>query len=422
MKAEMEKLGLLQTVSMSIGGMLGGIFPVLSLAIESTGRKACLSFAVAGVVALITAVSYSRLSCGLDASGAKVVNLLAGTPIGGTLNWSLLLGYVLTTALYAAAFGEFAVKLLGGDSSKWIAVAALLGFGALNLRGVQVSGRVQTWLVQAMFVLLLCVGIGAEWLGLASGVSFDNGALASAHPTDMAMVLSTAGLVLVAYEGFELLSYSFEEIAAGAQTLPKATWVSVGSTTLLYMLLAHGAGRVVPAPGKAWVLVEMGRLCFGAVGGLLVIAAALMATASAINATLFATSRLAKRVSQHRQLPPLFRRWRIGEMSVAFLLLMICATVLLQFIFPLKQMVSFASFVFLIIFAVFNFLGAGYRRDPYWTVMPLLGACGCLVALGYFGRDLYLHAPRSFQLVAAMAAVLVGIRLLHLKYKRLPEH
>lgn len=408
------KLGLWQAVSMSVGGMMGGVFPVLGEAVELAGRAAWLSFAMAGVLALITAVSYSRLSCGLDASGAKVINLLAGTPVGGTLNWALLLGYILTTSLYAAAFGEFAARLVGRGTGVSVAVVLLIVLGGLNLCGVQISGRLQSWLVQFQFLLLLAVGAAAAFL-VGARAPVDSGpALGSTA------WLAVAGVVLVAYEGFELLSYSYEEIASVMRILPKASWISVWATVLLYVLLAFG---VAPIGGNrgAGVLMEAGRLCFGKIGAVLAGVAALLATAAAVNATFFATGRLARRVSKHRQLPHIFKRWHVGEASVLFVLLMIAATVCFQFVASLKQMVSFASFLFLVIFAVFNFMGAGYRHDPYWTVVPFVGGCGCVVALFFFARRLYLAERASFWVGVGMLAGLLCIRLMHLKGQRHPE-
>lgn len=408
--ADQKKLGLWQTVSMSMGGMMGGIFPVLGEAVGRAGSKAFWSFGLAGVLALITGISYSRLSCGLGASGAKVVNCLAGTPVGGTLNWSLLVGYILTNSLYAAAFGRFAVKLLGFGNSVYVASGALVLFGALNLSGVKLSGRLQALLVQFQFLLLLVLGIAASSAGRGTEETVHVGP---------ALLLGLSGLVLVAYEGFELLSYSYEEIGAVLVNLPWATWISVLATTLLYALLAFGVGRVDGA--GTGVLAAAGLRTLGVPGYFLVIVAALLATAAAINATFFASARLARRITLHRQLPPVFGTWLAGQASVPFVVVMLVAALALQFLAHLEQMVSFASFAFLILFAVFNFLAAAYRPDPRWTLLPFLGGCGCLGALGFFSFELYSEQPKTLRSCLGIALLLLVIRVLHLKGKRLPE-
>ena len=56
-------LGYWYAVSIGIGGMVGGgIFAVLGLAIQLAHGGAPLAFALAGLIALITAYSYVHLS------------------------------------------------------------------------------------------------------------------------------------------------------------------------------------------------------------------------------------------------------------------------------------------------------------------------------------------------------------------------
>lgn len=58
-----EKMGFNATRSMAVGGMVGGgIFSVLGEVIHTAGQWAWLSFVLAGLIALISAHSYSQLS------------------------------------------------------------------------------------------------------------------------------------------------------------------------------------------------------------------------------------------------------------------------------------------------------------------------------------------------------------------------
>lgn len=55
---------------MAVGGMVGGgIFSVLGVIIESTGQWAWLSFLLAGLIALISAHSYSQLALKYNEGG-----------------------------------------------------------------------------------------------------------------------------------------------------------------------------------------------------------------------------------------------------------------------------------------------------------------------------------------------------------------
>mgnify|MGYP002395829184 CR=1 FL=1 len=58
-----KKMNLNATWSMAVGGMVGGgIFSVLGVIIATAGQQAWISFSIAGLVALISAYSYSQLS------------------------------------------------------------------------------------------------------------------------------------------------------------------------------------------------------------------------------------------------------------------------------------------------------------------------------------------------------------------------
>ena len=67
------KLGLLAVIAIGVGGMVGGgIFAVLGLAVQLAQGGTPVAFALAGVVALLTAYSYARLSVRYPSRGGTV--------------------------------------------------------------------------------------------------------------------------------------------------------------------------------------------------------------------------------------------------------------------------------------------------------------------------------------------------------------
>jgi len=64
------KLGLKELVAMGVGGMVGGgIFSVLGLAVGLAGHAAPIAFAIGGVTALLTGLSYARLGLAFRSDG-----------------------------------------------------------------------------------------------------------------------------------------------------------------------------------------------------------------------------------------------------------------------------------------------------------------------------------------------------------------
>ena len=110
------KIGLWGAVAIGVGGMVGGgIFAVLGLAVQLAHGGTPVAFALAGVVALLTAYSYARLSVAYPSRGGTVAFLDRAFGSGmftGSLNVLLWLSYVVMLSLYAFAFGSYGATFL----------------------------------------------------------------------------------------------------------------------------------------------------------------------------------------------------------------------------------------------------------------------------------------------------------------------
>ena len=109
-------LGTFSTLSIGIGGMVGGgIFAVTGLTIEVTKGAAPMAFLIAGIVALLTSYSYLKLTLRFPGEGGTVDFLnraFGGGILTGAANILLLLSYVVLVAVYAYAFGSYGAELL----------------------------------------------------------------------------------------------------------------------------------------------------------------------------------------------------------------------------------------------------------------------------------------------------------------------
>lgn len=109
-------IGVAGAFSIGIGGIVGGgIFATLGLAGSQARGATFLSFIVGGLVALLTAYSYVRLSLTYPGEGGTVTYLNQAFGNGlfaGGLNMLLVLSYVIIMALYAGAFASYAISFL----------------------------------------------------------------------------------------------------------------------------------------------------------------------------------------------------------------------------------------------------------------------------------------------------------------------
>ena len=115
-------VGVLGALSIGIGGIVGGgIFATLGLAVSDARGSAWLSFLVAGVVALLTAYSYSKLSVTFPSSGSYRVEYRVASPSGSTVSLDLNAGSI--------QLGQVAIPATGGWQN-WTTVSQTVNINA----------------------------------------------------------------------------------------------------------------------------------------------------------------------------------------------------------------------------------------------------------------------------------------------------
>ena len=409
------KLSLLDACAMAIGGMVGGgIFAVLGEAVGRAGNAAFIAFILAGLLALLTGVSYSRLTLDFDEPGGSFtfVEKLAGARAAGTVSWFLLLGYVFTLSLYAHTFGVYAARLLGLGEG-WDPVlggAIVVALAGLNLGGVHESGVAEDVLVYLKVAILLFV----------AGVGFFAVQGPQALPVlefGVSGIVSAAALIFVAYEGFELLTYDYDDIKENEKNLPRAIWISIPAVIVIYILVSFvttgSVSNDTVSQHEETVLAYVAQPILGRVGFVAVLVAAVFSTASAINATLFASARLAKRVTSDHQLPPGIARWQRSGVPVVYILISAGSVVVVQALGNLGQITTFSSLVFLSVYAVVNLSAIIHRSYRGWRLaFPTLGFVGCLLAAGMLAFSAYQTNPTTLWLILGVAVVLLALRIL----------
>lgn len=419
-----DKLSLFDACGMAIGGMVGGgIFAILGEAVMASGNAAFLSLGMGGVLALITGLVYSRLTIQFDESGGEFVFMehITGVRFAGTISWFLILGYVFTISLYAYTFGAYAGRLFGfGTGSNFLLGSTIVALiTILNLSGVRESGISEDILVYTKITILS---------GLVA-IGFVNVSPDKAFPIvnmGIGNTIKAGALVFVAYEGFQLLTYDYNTIEDHKQNLPKAVVISITAVLAIYMLIAFVlTGSLSPeiiAQHKETVLAMLAEPVLGQLGIVVVLLAAVFSTASAILATIFAISRLAKRIASDGQLPHQLTDHQSSGVPVYFALLIAGLAIGVQSFGNLEQITTFSSLVFLFVFSIVNYMG--YRHDIFegWKKgLPIIGSFGCASAMIILLYETYSTNPTTVYIVIGISVVLLLCRevyiWLHPKYK-----
>ncbi len=364
MSQSKSKLSFNQTWSMAVGGMIGGgIFSTFGVVVGIAGAWAWLSFVVAGLIAFSAGYSYVKLSAHYGQGGGAFTFLskINAKGFAGSLAWVLIIGYVLTNAVYAFTFGQYLGNVvgLGPWFPRMTGVAIVAFFIGLNLRGVGEAGGVEVFLV--WFKLVVLVGL-AGW-GL---LQWDPPMLSQGVPdVGISAALFGAASVFMAYEGFQLLTYDYDDIQNPQKTLPRAVLSAIVVVIIVYVIVALGTVMLIGADQvvqhKEVALAIAGQKAYGTVGLIVVTIAAAFSTGSAINATLFATARLSHMVAKNGELPAALDHKNAAGVPNRAVILLGTAAAILAAVGTLNTLVEAASLSFLFTFTIVCWLAFHQR-------------------------------------------------------------
>ncbi len=364
----------------------GGIFAVLGLSVQIAGGGAPIAFLVAGMVALLTARSYALLSRSYPSRGGTVtfVNRAFGAGLfAGGINVLLWLSYIVMLALYAEAFGSYAASFLPQASrGLWkhlFLTGAIVAIAALNVAGASTVARAERIVVGIkVAILLLFVGVGL------AGVSASR--LAPARWSSPVSLVAGGMIIFLAYEGFELIANAAEDVDDPGHTLTTAYYVSVVFVIVLYVLVAVVSVGSLPVAAlvhaRDYALAVAARPALGSAGFAMIGVAAMLSTASAINATLYGSARLTYTIAKSRELPAQLER-PIWNEPLEGLFITAGSTIVVANLLNLESISTMGSAGFLIIFAVVNAAEsrtAGQRGSAAWISLAAAAACTAALA------------------------------------------
>ena len=414
-------LGLLDATMVGIGAMIGaGIFVLTGLAADIAGSAAILVFALNGGVTAFTAFSYAELASAIPKNGGgyAFVHEAFPAPISFVMGWTRWFTYMAAGALYALGFASNFIEFVhiyvpalpagpvvaGGPN--WTVVYALAVVAvlvALNAVSTEAAGGAETIITLVKIaILLVFVGFGLFAASLAEfrplfppGGSANVGVVDSllAEPGGAFTLLPAMGLTFIAFQGYDLVATVTEEVENPRRNIPRAVFISLAATVVIYLLVVFvaigtlGSGELAAAGETAITEAAAGfmpRLPLLGTGAALVAFGAVFSTVSALNAVVIGSSRVAFAMGRERQLPARLGRihHRFGTPFAAVLasaVVMFVAVVVV----PIQVVGNLASLFSLLGFVVVNLSVIKLRRDrpamtrpfevPYYPVTPVLG-------------------------------------------------
>jgi len=392
-------MGLMHVTMIGVGAMIGaGIFVLTGLAAAVAGPALILVFALNGLVTGLTAMSYAELgSCFPEAGGGYLwVKEALPQPNGFLSGWISWFAHAVACSLYAVAFGTFSVDLLHmahvdltnlmpsvlgpepyNAAAKLIAVIVTLLFAYINFRGAKETGQAET-VVTIIKIIVIALFIGFGCVAIFSGKTpepwpahftgfFQKGAMG---------IVMAMGLTFIAFEGYEIIAQCGEEVKDPKRNIPRSIFLSLAIVVPIYILVAFVAlGAVAPEGGvPTWqYLGQKGEMAMieaaehfmmGKLGRIIFLIGGLFSTMSALNATIYSSSRVSFAMGRDHNLPGIFAKIhpkkRTPHMAVFISGIFIA---LMAVTLPIEDIASATDAMFLLLFVFVNLAVINLRKN-----------------------------------------------------------
>ena len=361
--------------ALGVGGMMGaGLFSLLGLASQHAGNQIATAFLLGALAAAFSIYSYARLGAAFPGSGGPANFTVAGYGVGwlsGSLNVFQYLAYLVAAALYAAAFAEYVNALAAGALPTWAlrlcAVAVVFAFSLVNLLGTRAVGRAAS------------VAMGLTMLAL---IAFCIAGLPNIEPSRLTLptdgwdnILVAAGILYVNYQGFGVVTNASGAMKNPGKELPRSMFLALGIVTFLYFIVSVVVVGIWPTTiieaDSGHVLAGIAKAIWGAPGLVLISAAAMLATAAAVNATIFAAAHIARDTAAQGTLPN--RQAQTHRNIPNALLVSAILVAIMVLALPLAVIGQMASLAFLLVYSLVTI--------GHWRIVNKTGARRAILAM-----------------------------------------
>ncbi|RBI61080.1 amino acid transporter [halophilic archaeon] len=416
-----------------VGAMIGaGVFALTGFAAGLAGPALTAAFILNGFVAMFTAVSYAELGAAFPEAGGGYlwVKEALVDPNGFYAGWMSWFAHAVACSLYAVTFGAFLLELVhyagflpapgpGGGHiqilgfinghmlEKLFAVGMISLFAYINYRGAEETGTIGI-VVTGIKVVVLGIFIAFGILATVNTPNWPAKFLSSPTyaPNGLFGIAGAMGFTYIAFEGYEIIVQSGEEVVDPGTNIPKAVFYSMVIVVPIYVLVAFASiggisvtQNLVQQAGisgqqavYSWEIMgqlgEMGIIRaagqFVPYGVPLLLFAGLAATMSALNATVYSSSRVSFAMGRDRALPGIFEKIDSDQKTPYFAIFSSAVIIAVMAVaLPIEAVAASADIMFILLFVQVNWTVIRMRQThpdlprtyevPFMPWPPLIG-------------------------------------------------
>ncbi|QOP45448.1 APC family permease [Sulfurimonas paralvinellae] len=351
---ETKAFGLWSAVFLGIGSMVGaGIFVLLGEAGAIAGNLVWISFILGGIIALLSGYSLAKLASAYPSRGGIVEYLVQCYGEGvfsGSIAVLFYLSAIVALAMVTKTFGTYASMMLSSHNEHYANIFALIilfSFVAINLAGSTLIARSENTIVIIKLSIIIIFTVVVSFY-----VHPDYLALKDAPP--VLNLFSAIALTFFAYEGFRVITNTAEDMKDPSKLMMKAMIVAISLVMILYVAVTFAVFGNLTLPeiikAQDYALAEAAKPVFGQLGFTIMAIAALISTASSINANLYAVTNVTYDMAKNGELPDVYKRYVYH--STEGLIISAIFIALLMLFFDLKEIAAIGSISMLFIHAL----------------------------------------------------------------------
>ena len=408
-------------VAMGTGVMIGaGIFALTGQIAELAGPLFPIAFIIGAIVTGFSSYSYIKMSNAWPSAGGIGMILQKCYGPGGIAAGAALLmalSMVIAESLVARTFATYLLRpfdIEGGPLVPILAVGVILFAFLVNIAGNRSIGLFSMVMAAIKIGGIALCGIAALW---SSGFGFAAATQDAGDFGAMGFVASVA-LAILAFKGFTTITNSGAEITDPNRNVGRAIIISIALCVVVYLLVAFGVGssltidQIISA--KDYSLAEAAEPALGQVGFLLTVLLAVVATASAVLASVFAVSRMLAMLTDMKMIPH-SHFGMSGPIQRHTLVYTVVIASFLAVFFDLSRIASLGAFFYLTMDMAVHWGVWRYRRAE-------IGASGVVIlaALGFDAIVLVAFTAMKLQsdpaIVAYAAVTIAGVFLFERAY------
>ena len=402
-----KELGLFDVYVISTGAMISsGFFLLPGLAAAKAGPAVVLAYGIAGILILPAMFSAAELSTAMPRAGGAYYFLDRSLgPMFGTIGGlGTYLALVLKTAFALIGIGAYLTIYLDLPI-KLVAIGLTLAFMGFNVFGAKETTGLQRVLVSILVAVLAYFVIQGVWMLFTGGITVDvESHFTPFMPYGVEGLLATVGFVFVSYAGLTKVASVAEEVKNPDRNLPLGMFLSLASTTVIYVI---GIYIIVAVMEPSELYADLTPVASASqmfmtwptqdIGVLLIVIAATAAFASTGNAGILASSRYPYAMARDRLVPAWLAK--LGRFHTPAAAIFMTSALIIALIILLDEegIAKLASAFQLFIFVLVNFAVIVMRESritaydpgfyspfyPWMQIFGMIASLALIIAMGW---------------------------------------